>query len=168
MTDGDDRKTGASRSQETVSDADLLDAARAAVAESYAPYSEYGVGAALLTADGHLFTGCNVEVANYSNSLHAEEVALGGAVAAGHREFDRLAVASAAGDGVLPCGMCRQTLAEFCDDDLRVVCDPPAEGDGVATDPAGDESALVTYRLGDLLPDAIGAADLGVQGAREG
>jgi cytidine deaminase len=119
---------------------ELLSHAREALAEAYAPYSEYTVGAALRTADGTVYTGCNVENANYSNSLHAEEVALGSAVADGHREFDRLAVTSGPRDGVTPCGMCRQSLAEFCDADFEVVCD--------AAEPT-------TYRLGELLPNTI-------------
>jgi len=119
---------------------DLLGAARAALEEAYVPYSEYPVGAALQTADGSVYTGCNVENANYSNSLHAEEVALGSAVADGRREFARLAVSSAARDGVTPCGACRQSLAEFCDGAFPVVCD-------------GDEPT--TYRLDELLPDTI-------------
>ena len=119
---------------------DLLAAARKASEEAYVPYSEYPVGAALLTAEGSVYTGCNVENANYSNSLHAEEGALGGAVADGHRDFQRLAVSSAARDGVTPCGMCRQSLAEFCGESFPVVCD-------------GDEPT--TYRLGALLPDTI-------------
>jgi cytidine deaminase len=92
---------------------ELLEEARAAVDAAYAPYSEYAVGAALRTADGTVYTGCNIENANYSNSLHAEEVALGSAVRDGHREFDRVAVSSAERDGVTPCGMCRQSFAEF-------------------------------------------------------
>ena len=90
-------------------DTELLERARAAVERSYAPYSEYRVGAALATADGTVFTGCNVENANYSNSVHAEELALSKAVAAGHRSFDRIAVSSDRRDGVTPCGMCRQS-----------------------------------------------------------
>ena len=120
----------------------LVEAARAAIEESYAPYSDYDVGAAIETADGSVYTGCNVENANYSNSLHAEELAIGSAIADGHREFERIAVASGVRDGVTPCGMCRQTLIEFCDDDLPVICD---EGDGETT----------TYRLGDLIPATI-------------
>ena len=119
----------------------LVVAAREAFADAYVPYSEYPVGAALRTADGTVYRGCNVENANYSNSLHAEEVALAAAVTDGHTEFDRLAVASDARDGVTPCGMCRQSLAEFCDGDMPVVCD---EGDSVST-----------YTLGELLPDTI-------------
>jgi cytidine deaminase len=126
---------------------DLVERARSALTNAHVPYSEYRVGAALRAADGTVFTGCNIENANYSNSVHAEELAVGKAVEAGHREFDRLAVASSERDGVTPCGMCRQTLVEFCDDDLVVVCD---EGDGTSE-----------YRLGDLLPDAISAETLG-------
>lgn len=120
----------------------LIERAREALTTAYVPYSEYRVGAALRTADGEIFTGCNIENANYSNSLHAEEVAIGAAVAAGHQEFDRLAVSSGVRDGVTPCGMCRQTLAEFCDDDLTIVCD------------CGDDE-VATYTLGELLPETI-------------
>jgi cytidine deaminase len=121
---------------------DLVETARDAAERAYAPYSEYGVGAALLTADGTVYEGCNVENANYSNSMHAEEVALGSAVRDGHREFVRLAVTSTERDGVTPCGMCRQSLAEFCEESLVVVCD------------RGDDSPA-EYTLGDLLPVAI-------------
>ena len=120
---------------------ELLDEARAAVDAAYAPYSEYAVGAALRTADGTVYTGCNIEIANFSNSLHAEEVALGSAVRDGNREFDRVAVSSAARDGVTPCGMCRQSLAEFCEESFLVVCE-------------GDDGP-VEYELGELLPETI-------------
>jgi cytidine deaminase len=136
-------------------DQDLVERAREALAGAYVPYSEYRVGAALETADGRVFTGCNLENANYSNSLHAEEVAVAKAITAGHRSFTRLAVASGARDGVTPCGMCRQTLAEFCDGDLRVLCD---EGDGVAE-----------YTLEELLPAAMSLETLeAAEEAREG
>ena len=117
---------------------ELVEAARAAHDNSYAPYSEYPVGAAVETADGTVFTGCNIEVINFSNSMHAEEVAISEAVKEGHTDFARVAVSSAARDGVTPCGMCRQTLAEFAGEDLTVLCD---EGDGVAE-----------YTLDELLP----------------
>ncbi|WP_257297514.1 cytidine deaminase [Haloarchaeobius sp. FL176] len=128
-------------------DADLVEHARTARENAYAPYSTYTVGAALLTADGTVYTGCNIENANYSNSLHAEEVAVGKAISDGQQEFERVAVSSGAQDGVTPCGMCRQTLSEFADDDLVVVCD---EGD-----------TNRSYSLGTLLPDAISAKTLG-------
>ena len=124
-------------------DEELLALAREASDDAYAPYSDYAVGAALLTADGEVYTGCNVENANYSNSLHAEEVAVGSAVRDGHRSFARLAVSSAARDGVTPCGMCRQTLAEFCDDSFPVVID------------GENGTGPVEYRLGTLLPNTI-------------
>ncbi|TKX78176.1 cytidine deaminase [Halorubrum sp. SD626R] len=126
---------------------DLIDAARDALRDAHVPYSEYRVGAALRTADGTVYTGCNIENANYSNSLHAEEVAVAEAVKNGHREFDRIAVSSGVRDGVTPCGMCRQTLAEFAAADLVVVCD---EGDGETSE----------YTLGELLPNAIHEATL--------
>ena len=126
---------------------DLIEAARDALDDAHVPYSEYRVGAALRTADGTVYTGCNIENANYSNSLHAEEVALAEAVKKGHREFDRIAVASGARDGVTPCGMCRQTLTEFAADDLVVVCD---EGDGETGE----------YTLGELLPNTISEGTL--------
>jgi cytidine deaminase len=126
---------------------DLIEAAREIQAEAHVPYSDYPVGAALRTADGTVYVGCNIENANYSNSLHAEEVAIAEAVKEGHREFDALAVSSARRDGVTPCGMCRQTLAEFCDDEMPVYCD-----EGEADDGSAEVSA---YALGELLPNTI-------------
>ena len=124
----------------------LIDRARDALTAAHVPYSEYRVGAALRTADGSVFVGCNIENANYSNSLHAEEVAVAEAIKTGHPDFERLAVTSAARDGVTPCGMCRQTLAEFADADLEIVCD------------LGD--AVETYTLGELLPNTISESTL--------
>jgi len=120
---------------------ELVDAARGATEHAHVPYSEYRVGAALETADGTVFTGCNIENANYSNSLHAEEVAIAGAVKKGHQEFVAIAVTSGARDGVTPCGMCRQTLAEFCDEEFPIYCD---EGE-----------SITEYSLGELLPNTI-------------
>lgn len=129
-------------------DEELIEAARDVQSEAYVPYSEYRVGAALETADGEVYVGCNLENANYSNSLHAEEVAVAEALKDGHREFAVVAVSSGNRDAVTPCGMCRQTLAEFCDEDFRVLCD--AGEDGVRE-----------HRLGDLLPETIGPETLG-------
>ena len=132
----------------------LIEQARSALDAAYVPYSEYRVGAAVLTADGETFTGCNIENANYSNALHAEEVAVGAAVRAGHRSIAAVAVTSAERDGVTPCGMCRQTLAEFGDEDVPVYCDT---GDG----------EYVEYALGELIPDTITPGMLGVDPAAE-
>jgi cytidine deaminase len=125
-----------------VDDESLLAAAREATADAVVPYSGFRVGAVLLTDDGRTHRGANLEVANYSNTLHAEEVALARALMAGDRAFAALAVASSGDDLVTPCGMCRQSLAEFCPPDLRVVCE----------DGTGHER----FTLGDLLPAAFG------------
>jgi cytidine deaminase len=122
-------------------DKELLAEAREATEQSYAPYSEYYVGAAIETAGETVFTGCNIENANYSNSIHAEELAVSKAVKAGYRSFDRIAVSSNRRDGVTPCGMCRQSLSEFCDSTFRVICE-------------GEEGPTV-YTLGELLPNTI-------------
>ncbi|QLD84399.1 cytidine deaminase [Natronomonas halophila] len=126
-------------------DRELLETARQAVDDSYAPYSEYRVGAALETDDGTVYTGCNIENANYSNSIHAEELALSKAIEAGHRSFERIAVSSSKRDGITPCGMCRQSLREFCDDDLRVICENEET----------PEAKPVVYTLGELIPNTI-------------
>lgn len=123
-------------------DAGLVAMAREGLERAHAPYSGYRVGAALLTTDGNVVTGCNLEVANFTNSLHAEEVALARAIAGGHESFTALAVSSSRQDGVTPCGMCRQTLFEFCSPDLRVLCDT---GDG-----------LEEWTLEELLPAPFG------------
>jgi cytidine deaminase len=89
----------------------LAQSARQARKNAYAPYSRFPVGAALLASSGKTYTGCNVENASYGLSLCAERVALFGAIAAGERSFELLAVASAGGG--TPCGACRQAYAEF-------------------------------------------------------
>jgi cytidine deaminase len=92
----------------------LIDAALETRSRAYAPYSNFAVGAALLTATGEIVTGANVENASYGLSICAERAAVCAAVSAGHREFTALAVA--ASGGAAPCGACRQALAEFATD----------------------------------------------------
>ncbi|MFB6361288.1 MAG: cytidine deaminase [Halobacteriales archaeon] len=118
--------------------AELLEAARDARSSAIAPYSDFPVGGALRTTDGTVYTGCNIEIVNFSNSLHAEEVALARALVEGEREFDAVAVAGPHADGLTPCGMCRQSLAEFCPPEFDVIVD-------VDGDPHG-------YTLAELLP----------------
>jgi len=90
----------------------LIQAAAHAASQAYVPYSHFPVGAALLTEQGELFSGCNIENASYGLTICAERVALFSAVAAGHTCF--AAVAVVAGKAPYPCGACRQVLAEFC------------------------------------------------------
>jgi cytidine deaminase len=78
---------------------------------AHAPYSKFQVGAAVLTASGEIFAGCNVENASYGLTICAERVAVGSAVAAGHKEIVAVAVATSGGHS--PCGACRQVLSEF-------------------------------------------------------
>ena len=109
----------------TRSDKDRLwQAAVDARKNAYAPYSGFTVGAALLTADGRIFAGCNVENAAYSPTLCAERVALGAAIAAGVRDFVAIAVIGGRGEALAdtpPCGVCRQTLSEFTDGSMTVL-----------------------------------------------
>lgn len=93
--------------------ANLLDAARAARANAYAPYSHFSVGAALLARDGRVFTGANVENASYGLSMCAERVAVYAAVATGALAFEAIAVVGPDHTATTPCGACRQVLIEF-------------------------------------------------------
>lgn len=89
----------------------LIQAALQARQNAYAPYSHYAVGAAIVTRDGKIFSGCNVENAAYPTGMCAERVALFKAVSEGARAFSAVVVATE--NGGSPCGSCRQALAEF-------------------------------------------------------
>ena len=96
----------------SVTDAELLALARLAMENSYSPYSHYAVGAALLSADGRVFQGCNIENASFGLTNCAERTALFKAVSEGARDFTAIAIASN-GSAPYPCGACRQALNEF-------------------------------------------------------
>jgi len=95
---------------------ELLGQAEMAGAKALARFSGYKVGAALLTTDGKVYTGCNIENATYGLTVCAERVALWKALSEGERKFARIAVASASDPPAAPCGACRQLLWEFCGD----------------------------------------------------
>ena len=96
-----------------MSDEELLEAAQKAYANSYAPYSQFRVGAALLTKQNKLYLGCNIENSSYGATNCAERTAIFKAVSEGEREFDRLAVVAADGSTAYPCGICLQVIHEF-------------------------------------------------------
>jgi len=96
-----------------VNDHDLLQAAWQARESAYAPYSGFAVGAAVLAADGRVYTGCNVENLSFGLTICAERVAISTAVAAGARVFLTIAVVADTAVPVSPCGACRQVMAEF-------------------------------------------------------
>lgn len=92
-------------------DQELLAAAAAARERAYAPYSHFKVGAALRTASGHIYAGCNVENVSFGGTICAERTAIVKAVSEGEREFEAIAVVTQT--GVSPCGICRQVMLEF-------------------------------------------------------
>ncbi|MEM0348903.1 MAG: cytidine deaminase [Candidatus Caldarchaeum sp.] len=126
--------------------ATLLDYAFQALKNSYAPYSRFSVGAALLSADGEVVTGCNVENASYGLSMCAERTAVFKAVSEGLREFEAIAVVSSKVNPVYPCGACRQVLREF-NPRLKVIV-------------AGPGKKPIATSLDKLLPKSFGKESL--------
>lgn len=122
----------------------LVVAARKARQRAYAPYSRYQVGAALLTEDGAIFTGCNVENASYPASICAERVAITKAVSEGHRLFHAIAIVTS--NGAAPCGICRQVMNEFAPTMLVILAD--------------EEHIIGEYTVAALLPKGFGPGHL--------
>lgn len=123
----------------------LIQAALQARKRAYAPYSNYAVGAALLTSSGKIYKGVNVENAAYPTTMCAERVAVFKAVSEGEREFTAIVVATE--NGGSPCGSCRQVLAEFGTDIIVIVVD-------------ADGNVVQEARVADLLPGSFGSVDL--------
>ncbi|HEX4765586.1 MAG TPA: cytidine deaminase [Lichenihabitans sp.] len=134
---------------------DLFEAARAAQAKAYVPYSKFRVGAAIATPDGAIFAGCNVENAAYPVGACAEASAISAMVAAGKREIAAILVI---GDGdalVTPCGGCRQRIREFAAPDAPIHI-------------AGPGGHRATFTLSELLPHSFGPDHLKPQMIRDG
>ena len=124
----------------------LVQLAQEAMMHAYAPYSGYKVGAALLCADGTVYQGCNIENASYSPTNCAERTAFFKAIYDGHRAFKAIAVCGGK-DGVItdafpPCGVCRQVMREFCDDDFIIYM-------------VGANDSYETLSLADILPHSF-------------
>lgn len=128
----------------------LIAAAAEARTRSYSPYSRFAVGAALLTASGKIYTGCNIENAAYGPSNCAERTAFFTAVSQGERAFTAIAIVGGREDWdsfCAPCGVCRQVMAEFCQDSFRILL---GRSDG----------AVREFTLKELLPMRFGPENL--------
>lgn len=125
----------------------LINEAIAAREMAYVPYSTFKVGAALLTKDGTVYRGCNIENAGYSMTNCAERTAFFKAVSEGEKEFVSLAVVADTEGPVSPCGACRQVISEFCDPEMEVIL----------TNLKGD---IQKTTVAALIPGAFGPKDL--------
>lgn len=118
---------------------------------SYSPYSRVRVGAALLTASGKVYLGCNIENAAFSPTVCAERVAIFKAISEGEKDFTAIAIAGGANDtpdGFFPpCGVCRQVMSEFCNADFKVYL-------------AKNENEYTALTLGELLPHGFGKENI--------
>ena len=126
----------------------LIEQAQEVQQHSHSPYSDFKVGAAVLTESGDIFAGCNVESAAYPLSQCAEASAIGNMVSHGHKRIHSIVVASQNYEFCFPCGGCRQKIAEFAPDDTPVVM--------VTKSGKTHETTI-----GELLPNAFRAHDLG-------
>lgn len=126
--------------------------AKEAMKKSYAPYSNYNVGAVLLAKNDDVYSGCNIENASYSVTCCAERTALFNAVSVGERDFSAICIVGGKNgeitDYAMPCGICRQALAEFCDADFKVYV-------GI------NENDIKEFTLGELHPYSFDKSNLG-------
>lgn len=116
--------------KKTFTEKDLIEKALEARKKAYVPYSHFAVGAALLAENGRVYTGCNIENATFTPTICAERTAFFGAVAGGVRKFKAIAVVGGKEEEdprgeCPPCGVCRQVMREFCDDDFKIILGTP-------------------------------------------
>lgn len=109
---------------------------------SYSPYSKFRVGAALLSGSGKVYTGVNIENVSFGATNCAERTAVFKAVSEGEKEIKAIAIASDSDDLIFPCGICRQVLAEFGDENTKVIC-------------SSNNGSYKVFKLGELLPNAF-------------
>ena len=126
----------------------LLKLAAEARDHSYSPYSHYSVGAALLTKDGKIYQGFNIENASFTPTICAERTAFFKAIFDGVRAFSAIAIIGSGELPAFPCGVCRQVMSEFCDGDFEIVA---SNRDG---------SEIVTETLDQMMPHRFGPKDL--------
>ncbi len=133
-----------------MTDKELILKAVEAMDNAYAPYSGFKVGAALLSEDGRVFSGCNIENAAYPAGICGERTAIGSAVSAGVRNFVKIAIVGekngAISDYCTPCGICRQVLSEFCGENFEILL--------------YDGKTVKSYRFKELLPHKFGSDEL--------
>ena len=127
--------------------AELIQKAKKAKEQAYAPYSGFHVGAALLCKDGTIFTGCNIENSAYGPTNCAERTAIFKAVSEGFREFEAIAIISDSKQPTAPCGVCRQVMREFCKPDFKIIL-------------VKSEEEWKIYTLSQLLPEGFGPENL--------
>lgn len=126
---------------------ELILAAKEARENAYVPYSNFKVGAAVLTDDGEIYKGCNIENASYGATNCAERTAIFKAVSEGHRTIKAIAVIGSDENLTYPCGICRQVIAEFASEDIKIII-------------AKDENEFIIRSMEDILPGAFTKKDL--------
>ncbi|ARC85523.1 cytidine deaminase [Clostridium argentinense CDC 2741] len=126
---------------------ELVKTAIKAREKAYVPYSKFKVGAAVITEDGSVYEGCNIENASYGATNCAERTAIFKAVSEGHREIKVIAVVGDMSTFTTPCGICRQVIAEFASKDLKIII-------------IKNEDEYVVKNLEDILPGAFTKEDL--------
>ena len=122
-------------------DRELYEAALKMTERAYAPFSNFKVGAALLTTDGKVFTGVNVENSSLGGTICAERTAFVKAISEGEYSFEKIAVVANEGEA-WPCGICRQFMKEFCDDDFRIIT-------------GNDADSLRVFTMAEILPEGF-------------
>lgn len=121
-----------------MTDNELMSIAVQSKEKSYSPYSHFRVGAALITKSGEIYTGANIENSSYSATICAERVAFFKAISDGKYDFEKIAIDGDCDDYCYPCGICRQVMNEFCNDDFKIILQ--------------NKNGIMEFKLVELLP----------------